>query len=106
MTSSIEMNLVEVLEIVPMLLHMCDLSSYDVVRLMRLVNKEASRVALLALNTYSLCLQGDSTDTNVSGSSLLRQADLHFLDVHLTLSGETQRYLCLVADFSNWEGAS
>lgn len=56
-------------------------------RSLRLVSKSLSPLALLALRKYTLTLKGDDTDTNVSGASLLQQAKLSELIVHLRLTG-------------------
>lgn len=74
------MDLTQLLEHVPPLLTACvayevnDEFSHHRVRAVRLVNKEASRVALLGLATYALRLAGGDSDTNVCGSRLLRGA--------------------------------
>lgn len=63
---------------------------------LRLVSKDASRFALLALNTYTLRLKGDTQDINVGGARLLRQTKLRDLNVHLLLSGRWLWILCWV----------
>lgn len=82
-------DLVSLLEHVPILLNAC-LCGYNTIpdlRNMRLVSKEAGRVALLALTSYTLKLEGDAKDTNISGVRLLQHTRLKHLSVHLHLSG-------------------
>lgn len=74
---------------------------------LRLVSKDASRFALLALNTYTLRLKGDSQGTNVGGARLLRQIQLRDVNVHLLLSGGWLWILCGVRQnrsglFQHW----
>lgn len=57
-------------------------------RCLREVSKEIGRYALLALSKYTLTLKGGDKDTNVSGASLLQQAKLRKLEVHLRLTSE------------------
>lgn len=62
-------------------------------RSLRLVSKSISPLALLALRKYTLTLKGDDKDTNVSGASLLQQAKLSDLIVHLRLTGKCRQGL-------------
>lgn len=82
-----DMDLVALLEHVPPLLDACLLDNVAAVRRMRLVKKEASRVALLALKSYTLKLKGSAKDTNVGGARLLQHAHLQHLTVQLHLTG-------------------
>lgn len=82
-----EMDLARILEEVPHLLDACVCDETASLRRLRLVNKEASRVALLGLKSYTLKLKGVCTDTNVDGASLLRQTKLQSLNFHLLLTG-------------------
>lgn len=75
------------MEHVPPLLDACLLDKVEAVRSMRLVKKEASRVALLALKSYNLKLEGSAKDTNVSGARLLQHTHLQHLSVRLHLTG-------------------
>lgn len=82
------MDLATLLEKVPPLLEVCLHNGITSVRNMRLVSKEASRVALLGLRSYTLRLRGTTrTDTNVGGARLLRNARLQKLTVCLVSSG-------------------
>lgn len=81
------MDLVALWEQVPPLLDACLNDDQAVLRELRLVNKDASRVALLGLRSYSVRLHGTATDTNISGSSLLRDTKLQTLKVDLRISG-------------------
>lgn len=84
-----QVELIALLECVPPLLDACVVGDDDnhTLQRLRLVSKDASRVALLGLKTYSLELRGCPGDTNVSGSNLLRGAKLQTLEVDLSLSG-------------------
>lgn len=83
-----EMDLIALMRKVPRLRTACVPDEITAVRILRLVNKEASRVALLSLRSYTLNLQGLASDSNISGASLLQQTHLDMLTVNLTLSGE------------------
>lgn len=82
------MELEELLEQVPPLLEACIDDNVEALRTLRFVSKEASRVAMLALKTYTLTLKGDAKDTNLCGARLLRTARLATLTVHLRISGK------------------
>lgn len=81
------MDLVGLLEQIPTLLHMCVGDEIAVLKVLRLVGKRFSKIALKALKTYTLTLTGSSKDTNVSGARLLRHTQLQALNVSLDLSG-------------------
>lgn len=55
---------------------------------LRLINREASQVALRALQTYYLDLRGEFSDSVVSGAKLLQATRLHTFKVYLQLSGQ------------------
>lgn len=80
-------DLAVLLEHVPPLLEACICNQAASLRLLRLVNKEWSRVVLLGLRSYTVTLKGEPADTNVNGASLLQQTKLQSLEVHLLLSG-------------------
>lgn len=82
------MDLIALLQHVPTLLEACIEDNTAAVMTMRLVCKEASRFAMLALKTYNLWLTNSANDTNVDGSRLLQQAHLRRLKVHLRLSSK------------------
>lgn len=67
-----------------------DSCSDDALCLLRLISKEASRVAMLALCTYTLILKDESGYGRVCGARLLRKANLQNLHIHVQLSGEGQ----------------
>lgn len=54
---------------------------------LRLVNKEASQVALRALKVYYLDLRGAPSDSIIAGATLLQSTRLHTFKVFLQLSG-------------------
>lgn len=77
---------------VPALLEVCTACKYNEktgvhLRVLRLVNKEMSRVALLAMKSFTLILKGQAQDTVVDSASLLGHTRLTALGVHLRLSG-------------------
>lgn len=95
------MDLISLLEHVPPLLHACAhqhpsgglmFSKYDMphVRNLRLVSKEASRIAPLALRGYTLTLRGDAwrKDTHDKAVTVLKLTKLGSLEVDLSLSGK------------------
>lgn len=84
---------VEALQEVPPLLSACLRDDETPsLRKLRLVSKDASRVALLGLSSYTLTLNGAAGDTNVSGGArLLKPTRLKHLSVHLCLKGELLR---------------
>lgn len=82
------MSLFDLLQRVPQLLDACVQDSIRLLRSLRLVSKEASKVALLALRSYTLTLKGDAKDSNVNGARLLSHTHLETLDLHLAVSGE------------------
>lgn len=76
----------ELMRRVPHLLKTCVLHGIigaDCGRL-RCVNKDSSVVALEALKSYSLKLEGEIKDSDISGAKLLRTTCLHTLTVKLT----------------------
>lgn len=81
------MDLAELLEHVPPLLNACICDDILAMRRLRLVGKDCSRIALLALRSYTLTLKGGVRDTNIKGTVLLRQANLKNLTVCLDVSG-------------------
>lgn len=88
------MDLVTLWERVPPLLDACVQDNTDASRLrtLRLVSKEASRVALLALRSYTLVLtDGDHGCRSASGASLLQHTRLQTLNVQLRLTGRWRR---------------
>lgn len=82
-----EVSFEEVLEQVPRLLDACVGEDISALRRLRLVSKEASRVALLAIQTYTLTLKGSRTDTNIGGAGMLQATRLRELTVRLHLTG-------------------
>lgn len=78
-------NLVSLCERFLPLLEECVAEDLPTLRALRLVDKRASRVALLGLRSFTLTLQGTSKDTNVSGSCLLQHTRLQQLDAHFRL---------------------
>lgn len=82
------MNLFTLFERVPHLLDACVEDETAAVRTLRLVSKQASQVALRALRSYTLKLEGKASDTNVNGSRLLRGTHLTSLSLQLGLSGQ------------------
>lgn len=82
-----EVSFEEVLEQVPRLLDACVGEDISALRRLRLVSKEASRVALLAIQTYTLTLKGTRTDTNIGGAGMLQATRLRELTVRLHLTG-------------------
>lgn len=87
------MDLVGLLGSVTALLDACICDKVAAIRIMRLVNKEASQVALLALKSYTLRLRGTEDSIKVNGASLLQQTHLKKLRVRLVLSGMFQNLL-------------
>lgn len=79
-------NVVGLLELIPPLLDRCLLSDDNLCKKhhtsipkllsLRLVNKEASRIALLALRKYRLRLEGVENNSNLMGTRLLHQTQL------------------------------
>lgn len=91
MCTGTDMDFITLLEQVPALLHMCVCGHGFLQRCvgtLRLINKDASRVALLALTFFKVSLKGQPKDTNVRRASLLRGAHLTKLNVDLMLSGK------------------
>lgn len=80
------MDLVALWEHVPLLLAECTCDDIPVVRNLRLVNKDASRVALLGLRSYTLTLSGP--DCSIIGAGVLQKTRLQNLSVRLVISGE------------------
>lgn len=72
---------------VPHLLDACVSHNSVALPSLRLVNREASNVALLALRSYTVRFEGETTDTNLGGASLLQRTHLQHLNVRLCLSG-------------------
>lgn len=95
MEPEVYMDLVGHMAQVPPLLEACVSKDIAALRSVRLVNKEASHVALLGLRTYTLTLKGDVQDTNVIGTSLLQRTTLEVLQVHLRLSGRMHHVLSM-----------
>lgn len=91
MHSSRERSFASLLEQAPPLLDACISGDIAALREVRLVSKEASRVALLGLKSYTLNLKGAATDTNVGGARLLRSTRLMKLSVFLRLSGNCRQ---------------
>lgn len=60
------------------------------IRALRLVDKESSRMALLALRECSLIMKGGDSDTNLMGTRLLKQANLHHVKLKVAITGEKQ----------------
>lgn len=84
------MDLAALWEHVPHLLDVCVCDNIPVMRNLRLIRKEASKeasVALLGLRSFTLMLKGIDGYQTVSGASLLRSTQLRKLDVHLLMSG-------------------
>lgn len=86
--SSAQTDLVTMFVRVPSLLDSCVCANMYGMRDLRLVNKAASKAALRALRSFTLKLNGDKMDTNVSVACLLQGAHLKNLIVNTTLSGE------------------
>lgn len=84
------MDLAGLMERVPPLLDACVSEKIDALQNLRLVSKDASRVALLDLRSYTLTLKGFEGYKNVSGASMLQHTHLQNLSVHLLLSGGFQ----------------
>lgn len=91
------MDLVGLWERVPSLLDLCMDDEQSQLTALRLVSKEASRVALLALRYYTLTLSEERQGGHVNGSvaRLLRQTHLQELTVILPLSGQWQKRECV-----------
>lgn len=82
-------DLLAVMQAVPPLLSACVGEKGDSEwKALRLVSKEASRVAMLAYVTHSLSLQGYANDTQISRAQLLRTTCLKTLHVTLCLTGK------------------
>lgn len=90
MNPSTGIDLVSVLSRCSYLLRACLGDDLAAVRCLRLVNREARRVALLGLRNYTLTLKGEGGDTNVSGATLLQQTKLTQLTVYLRLTGRCE----------------
>lgn len=82
------MDLIELLQSVPQLLDACVQGKTAVLRNLRLISKEASKVALLALRSFTLTLKGGAKDTDVNGAGVLSHTCLKNLSVHLAESGD------------------
>lgn len=75
-------------EQVPPLLDACVCDDTAALSTLRLVSKEASQVALVALRSYTLVLkEGNNGCRSVSGANLLQHTRLQTLNVHLLLTG-------------------
>lgn len=85
---SVSMELLVLWEQVPPLIDACVDDDKAVLKGLRLVNKDASRSALLGLRSYSVQLHGKVADTNICGSSLLSGTKLKTLELDLLISGE------------------
>lgn len=109
MDTSAAMDLMTLFRRVPPLLQACiwqgkpfsNREEASGLRALRLVCKEASGVALLALRSFTLTLMGparcpwtSSSDTIISGAKLLKETQLKHLKVCLLISGE-----CFVSTF-------
>lgn len=75
------------LEQAPALIEACIADNIPALRNLRLVSKEASRVALLGLRSYTLSLRGQITDSNIDGAPLLQQTRLSHLNVQVYVVG-------------------
>lgn len=84
-------DFIELLEHISFLCEACIGDTTLAMRSMRLVSKEASRVALLALTSYHVTLEGGIMDTHVNRASLLQNTYLKTLSVTLHMSGEHGR---------------
>lgn len=80
------MDLITLWEHAPPLLAACISDDTPGFRNLRLVSKEASRVALLGLRFYKLTLNGVAGDTDIRGASLLRRTRLEELELFLNSS--------------------
>lgn len=86
-------HLVDLWQQVPPLLSACLCDDLPALRVLRLVDKESSRSAMLGLKSYTITLVGTDGDTTSGVANLLQQARLHSLGVSMRLSGEP-RVLC------------
>lgn len=81
------MDLIALLEHAPALLEACiSCSSFDV-GVLRLINKESSRVALKGLRSYALMLIKSASDTDIRAATLLQRTNLEDFEIMVTLSG-------------------
>ncbi|MEW5298310.1 MAG: hypothetical protein WDW36_001450 [Sanguina aurantia] len=83
-----EVGLSELFRRVPALLEACsgNKDRDEALLKLRLLNREASQVALRALKTYYLDLRGEFSDSIVAGATLLQATRLHTFKVYLQLS--------------------
>lgn len=93
------MDLAALWEHVPHLLEVCVCDNIPALRDLRLVSKEASRVALLGLRSFTLMLRGIDGYKTVSGAALLRGTQLWNLDVDLLMSGEGENCMATFATY-------
>lgn len=94
MVLSSDTDLLSLLQCIPPLLHACVDGSHPASKTaranfsaFRLVSKEANRVALAAITSYTLTFLGKPTDTCADIARLLRQAKLQSLHVILRSTG-------------------
>lgn len=82
------MDFVELLQHVPELREACIGDDPIQIRTMRLVSKEASRIALSGLRSYNVEFLDTIKDTNVNGFKLMKHTCLQTLTVSLVVSGK------------------
>lgn len=81
-------ELSELFRLVPHLLDTCVKDGPATWKHVRLINRDASRAALICLKSCILDLWGTMSDSDVSGADVLQATRLDSLTVHLHLSGE------------------
>lgn len=84
------MDVITLMQHVPPLLHACVGGSVSLLRNLRFVSKQASRIAMQAAHSFSLKLEGRATDTDMGSLAILQQSRLKNLHVSLFLSGKRQ----------------
>lgn len=103
MDSTASIDLVAILGQVPPLLEQCVLDEVKTLRALRLVNKDASRIALHGLKSFHLSLKGADKESSVSCARMLSHAQLTQLSVSMTLSGWQLHLLSFAGLFHNHE---
>lgn len=91
--SQTKMDLITVSRKAPSLLDACTHDDISTLRVLRLVSKELSVLALLSLKTYSLTLESYGGCRAVCVANVLRPTQLHHLCLNLLLSSEFYLYI-------------
>lgn len=87
MTPHSDMDLVTLLGSVPPLLEHCETYKNRSLRALRLVSKEACRVALLCLRSFDLNINGAEHESHVIAARILHPVHLAELTIRMSLTG-------------------